>query len=156
MATDERVFASQRDGSAVLQAAAAGVLAGLGFGVLIQFGLERMGAIGAIYTLGTPNVSVGWVAHVVHSALFGALFGLVVDRPAFDALTARVSTSAGLGAAYAAGLWLANIVVAWPLLLSAVGLPGAPAVPFVSLPALAGHLIYGTVTGGVYAVVRRR
>jgi hypothetical protein len=136
-----------RDGSAITRAAVLGVLAGVLFGVLIQFRLERMTAIGAMYTLGDPQLSVGWIAHLVHSALFGAVYGLVVDRELFDGIATRPSTGLLLGGGFGVVLWAVNIVLIWPLWLGAVGLSNAPSVPFLAVLPLVGHLMYGGLTG---------
>ncbi len=154
MATESKVFGQQRDSSAIRAGALAGVLGGVVFGLLVQFGLHRMGTIGAMYTLGEPSVSVGWAAHAVHSVLFGALFGLLVDRPLFDRLAAAPLGAVGLGLGFGATLWAVNIVVLWPLWLNAVSAPDAPGLPFLALLPLVGHLVYGGLTGGLFSLTR--
>lgn len=154
MATETRVFGAQRDSSSIKVGAVAGLVGGLVFGLLVQFGLQRMGTIGAMYTLGEPSASVGWIAHAVHSVLFGAVFGLAVDRPLFDGVASRLAGSVGLGLAYGTLLWAVNIVVLWPLWLNAVSVPDAPALPFLALLPLVGHLVYGGLTGGLFSLTR--
>jgi len=156
MSTTTRFEPQSRDGSAITRAAGLGVLAGVVFGLLIQFRLERMTAIGAMYTLGDPQLSVGRVAHLVHSALFGAVYGLVVDRELFDAVATRPSTGLLLGGGFGVLLWAVNIVVIWPLWLGAVGVPEAPSLPFLAMLPLVGHLVYGGLTGLLYAGFGRR
>lgn len=152
MSTETKVFGESRDSSAIKIGALAGLIGGVVFGLMVQFGLERMGTIGAMYTLGEPSASVGWVAHVVHSVLFGAAFGLVVDRPLFDDVAASIPGSVGLGLAYGTALWAVNIVVLWPLWLNAVSVPDAPALPFLAVLPLVGHLVYGGLTGGLFSL----
>ena len=152
MSTETRVFGDGRDSSAIRLGAAVGLLGGVVFGVMVQFGLERMGTIGAMYTLGEPSVSIGWVAHLVHSVLFGAAFGLLIDRPLFDDAAASLPGGIGVGLAYGGVLWAINIVFLWPLWLNAVSVPGAPAVPFLGLAPLVGHLVYGGLTGGLFSL----
>ncbi len=152
MSTETKVFGESRDSSAIKTGALAGLIGGVVFGLMVQFGLERMGTIGAMYTLGEPSASVGWVAHVVHSVLFGAAFGLAVDRPLFDDVAASSLGAVGLGLAYGTALWAVNIVVLWPLWLNAVSVPNAPALPFLAVLPLVGHLVYGGLTGGLFSL----
>jgi len=151
----ETKLKTERNNSYVLYGALAGVVAGLAFGLLIQFRLERMTAIGAMYTLGDPSLSVGWVAHVAHSAMFGALFGLVVDREPLRTVVRNPLKSAGVGVAFGVTLWAVNIVFLWPLWLNGVGLPGAPEVPFLGVMPLVGHVVYGGLAGAIFSATVR-
>ncbi|MEF8757144.1 MAG: hypothetical protein V5A33_02795 [Halobacteriales archaeon] len=155
MSTRTGFEASTRDSSAITRAAVLGVVAGVVFGVVIQFRLERMTAIGAMYTLGDPQLSVGWLAHLVHSALFGALYGLTVDRKAFDGVADRPTSGLLLGGGYGAALWAVNIVVIWPLWLGAVGVANAPSLPFLAALPLVGHLVYGGLMGLLFGAFDR-
>lgn len=154
MSTEARVFGDGRDSSAIGVGALTGLVGGILFGLMVQFGLERMGTIGALYTLGDPSASVGWIAHGVHSVLFGAAFGLLVDRPLFDGLADSLPGGIGLGVAFGTLLWSVNIVFLWPLWLNAVSVPDAPALPFLALLPLVGHVVYGGVTGGLFVLAR--
>ncbi|WP_135821910.1 hypothetical protein [Halostella litorea] len=153
--TDEVGLRTERSNAYVLYGALAGVVAGLAFGLLIQFRLQRMTAIGAMYTLGEPSLSVGWVAHVVHSALFGALLGLVVDREPLRTAVRNPLKGAGAGVAYGLALWAVNIVFLWPLWLNGVGLSGAPEVPFLGVMPLVGHVVYGGLAGALLSAAVR-
>jgi hypothetical protein len=138
-------------------AAAAGILAGLVFGVLIQFRLERMTAIGAMYTLGEPSLTAGWIAHMFHSALFGAFFGLVADVERTRSLFESALTAAGAGAVYAAGLWAVYIVFVWPLWLNATSFGAQIPFPNLAVMPLVGHLVWGALLGAAFhAVLRAR
>jgi hypothetical protein len=132
------------------------VVAGLVFGVLIQFRLERMTAIGAMYTLGDPSLTVGWIAHLFHSALFGAFFGLLADTGRLREAATNVAPAAGLGAAYAAGLWAVNIVFVWPLWLNATTFGAEIPLPNLAVMPLIGHVIWGVLLGGLTAVALSR
>ena len=139
----------------VSTAAVTGIAAGLGFGLLIQFVLGRMPAIGAMYTLGEPTVTVGWIAHIGHSALFGAIYGLLAMTDLLGDYTDRVSSGLLLGGAYGTALWLVNIGFVWPLWLNSVGFGAGLPVPFLAVLPLVGHLVYGVGLGGLFAAVRR-
>jgi hypothetical protein len=136
----------------LLRAALAGVAAGVVFGLMIQFVLERMTAIGAMYTLGEPSVSVGWVAHMAHSALFGVVFAVVTWwRP----LEERVGSPAGsslAGAGFGFVLWFVNIGFVWPLWLNAVGVEML-SFPYLAPRPLVGHLIWGVLLGAGFWVL---
>lgn len=135
--------------------ALAGLVAGLAFGLLIQFRLQSMTAVGAMYTLGEPSVTAGWVAHVVHSVVFGALFGLVVDREPLDRYVGTYTGGIGLAVGYAVVLWAVNIVFVWPLWLNNVGFGAELPLPNVATMPLVGHVVYGTLLGLVVAVLVR-
>ena len=151
--TDHDATAAYREGRRRYRVAAiAGVAAGLAFGLLIQFGLGRMPAIGALYTLGDPNLSVGWLAHLAHSVAFGAGYGFLVGRRRLATAARDPLTGPVLGLAYGLCLWAVNIVFLWPLWLSAVGLPGAPTAPFLAPLPLVGHLLWGGLLGVLYVV----
>jgi hypothetical protein len=134
---------------------AGGLVAGLAMGAMLQFVLGVMPAVGALYTLGEPSLTVGWVAHLVHSVLFGAVFA-VIGGPALlgdylDGYAAGVVS----GAAFGTALWAVNVVVIWPLWLSAVSLSGGPGFPYLAVQPLVGHLVYGVLLGVVVTVLAR-
>lgn len=138
------------------RAAVVGVLAGVAFGVVMQFVLGRMTAVGAMYTLGDPSLSIGWVAHLGHSALFGAIFGLLADTGAVRERARRLAPAAGLGAAFATALWLVNVVLVWPLWLNSVGFGATVPFPNLAVLPLAGHLVWGVLLGAGTAVALSR
>jgi ABC-type uncharacterized transport system permease subunit len=122
------------------RAAVAGLLAGLAFGAMVQVGLNRMTAIGALYTLGEPSLSVGWLAHLAHSVAFGTLFALVVDVARRHRLADDVLTGPAMGLASGAALCSVNIVFG-SLWLGAVGYSGSPEMPNLAVLPLVGHLV---------------
>ncbi|WP_323677778.1 hypothetical protein [Halorubellus sp. PRR65] len=138
------------------RAALVGVLAGLAFGALVQFQLGRMTAIGAMYTLGDPSLTVGWIAHLFHAALFGAFFGVLVDTGVVREHATRLAPGVALGAAYATALWLVNIGLVWPLWLNAVGFGADLPVPNVAAMPLVGHLVWGVLLGAGTAIALSR
>jgi|AntDeeMetagen681_2_1112603.scaffolds.fasta_scaffold13687_2 hypothetical protein len=136
--------------------AAVGVVAGLVFGVMLQFVLGRMTAIGAMYTLGDPSLTIGWIAHGFHSALFGAFFGLLADTDTFRRATTSLPHGVTLGAVFAAGLWLVNVVVVWPLWLNSTTFGAQIPFPNLAPMPLVGHLVWGVLLGaGTVAVLSR-
>jgi len=161
MATETRSFAHvQNPVDRLSHGVFGGLVAGLAMGVMVQLVLGRMTAIGALYTLGEPSLTVGWVAHLFHSALFGALFAvaggpqlvarLAARSPVGDSLNGNSlgGYPAGLlgGVAFATALWAVNIGFVWPVWLGTVGL-GGPPVPNFAVQPLVGHLVYGALLG---------
>jgi Mg/Co/Ni transporter MgtE len=108
---------------------AGGLVAGVNMGVLLQFVLGVMPAIGALYTLGDPSLTVGWTAHVVHSLLFGALFAVLGGPALLDSSVDGALAGAMSGGLFATGLWAVNVVFVWPIWLNAVALGGGPRAP---------------------------
>jgi hypothetical protein len=156
MATETRSLArAQNPIDRLSHGVAGGLVAGLAMGVMVQLVLGRMTAIGALYTLGEPSLTVGWVAHLFHSALFGALFAvaggprlverLVVRTPIGDTLDGYPAGLLG-GVVLATALWAVNIGFVWPVWLGTVGL-GGPPVPNFAVQPLVGHLVYGALLG---------
>jgi len=156
MATETRSLAQVQNPVDRLQhGVAGGLLAGLAMGLLVQVVLGRMTAIGALYTLGEPSLTVGWLAHLFHSVLFGALFSVAGGPRLVERLAARSSVGdavdgypAGLlaGIVFATALWAVNIGFLWPVWLGTVGL-GGPPVPNFAVQPLVGHLVYGALLG---------
>ncbi|ELZ45318.1 hypothetical protein C464_12560 [Halorubrum coriense DSM 10284] len=135
----------------------AGVAGGLGgalvFGAMMSVltpGVLEM-AIPAMYGVGGPAGAVGWVIHMSHGAVIGVVFAGVANlRPG---LGDSIGSSLGVGAGYGLLVWIALAVIAMPVWLSAVGFAGAPPLPNIGVESLVGHVVYGTVLGGVYAAV---
>lgn len=116
-----------------------------------------MTAIGAMYTLGEPSLTTGWIAHVFHSAIFGAFFGFIAEwRRAANVLENPLG-AAGVGALFAVGLWAVNIVFIWPLWLNAVSFQQTIPMPNLAPMPLVGHVIWGLLLGGIfYGILRAR
>lgn len=135
------------------RALVAGVIGGIVFGIPLQFVIERMAAIGAMYTFGEPSVTVGWVAHIGHSALFGVIFGLLTElEPAHSWMERGIGTAGLVGIVFAVGLYATNIAFFWPTWLHTVGYAPAAAwtVPHTPLQPFLGHVLWGVITGTVF------
>jgi thiol-disulfide isomerase/thioredoxin len=140
--------------------AAAGLLAGVVFGIMMQMmkaptpdgGQIPMMAMVAM-VVRSESLVVGWIYHLVNSAIIGALFGWL--------LGARAEAGSGRGVAWGAlwGLswWVLGGLILMPLLL---GMPAfaalrMPAMQPVAMGSLVGHLMYGGILGFAYARLRR-
>jgi uncharacterized membrane protein YagU involved in acid resistance len=124
-----------------------GVVAGLAGGIVFGALMAMMGMIGMIAMLvGSSSVAVGWLVHLVISAGFGAVLGLV--------LPARLGAGAvlGAGAGYGVVLWVVGPLLLMPAML---GMP-LFMVNTTAMMSLVGHILYGLVAAAVLVGLRRR
>ena len=139
--------------------ASGGLVAGAAMGAVLHFGLGLMPTIGAL--VGVETVLVGWAVHLFNSALFGALFVAVFDRPFFAELRGDVGGCLSLGVVHSA---LLGVLTGGLLLPAAIAIEGATALPVPTLPVpgltasfefgaviAVAHLLYGLVLGRVFA-----
>jgi len=126
-------------------AVVASLLAGGAMGVFNQLAGDSIPVVGALY--GVANPIVGWITHEFHSVVFGmvyaAILTVVPDRYADD-LASRLAVAAG----WSAFLWAFAAGLVMPTWLQLVGIPAA--VPNLTLPSLAGHLVWGLSLGTLY------
>lgn len=136
-----------------------GVVAGLAGGVVMGLMLTMQmtpvitKAIPAMY--GVTGLAAGWVAHLLHSAVLGVAFAFLVDTAGWRGRAQEYVGGVGLGLGYGVVLWVVLAAVVMPIWLSAVGFPGAPALPNFNPMSLVGHAVYGVVLGGLYAALAR-
>lgn len=138
-----------------ISAGIAGIAAGIVFGAMAGLMMpELMGMIGALYGF-EGNAVVGWVAHLVHSVIFGLLYAAAVSLERLQRFAGRVSTGAGLGLAYGVVVWLVAASVVMPVWIGAMtGL--SPSVPDFNVMSLVGHAVYGIVLGAAYPLILAR
>lgn len=139
----------------------AGVVGGLVGGVVMGAIIWIMnpaviaGAIAGLYTLQGSAIA-GWVAHLAHSAILGAIFAGIVSVGALSGYASRAGPSAVMGIVWGFVLWVVAAGLVMPLWLAAVGFPMAPPFPNWTLPgSLLPHLVYGVLLGVLYPVLRR-
>ena len=145
--------------SKVIDGAIAGVAGGVVFGLMMQMmqaptpegGSMPMMAMVAM-VVRSKSIAIGWIYHLFNSAVIGALFALV--------LGGRVRTTAsgaGFGAVWGVVWWVIGGLVLMPVFLGMepfAALKMAPMRP-VAMGSLVGHLVYGVITGVIYARLRR-
>ena len=146
-------------GSRIVAGAAAGLIAGIPFGLMMQMmsgptpdgGQMPMMAMVAM-VVGSTSIAVGWLYHLFNSIVIGALFAWV-----FGPRVGSIGSGLGWGAAWGLVWWVAGALVLMPL---ALGMPAfapvtmAPMRP-VAMGSLMGHLVYGLVLGAGYSLVLR-
>ena len=134
--------------SAGIAGLAAGVVFGVIAGVLMP---EMMGMVGALYGFEGSAV-VGWIAHLVHSVIFGLIYAAIVSLEQFRTYAGRVSTGAGSGLVYGAVVWLVAAAIVMPLWIGAMT-PATPPVPDFNVLSLIGHAVYGIILGAAYPLI---
>jgi uncharacterized membrane protein YagU involved in acid resistance len=96
--------------------------------------------------VGSSSAAVGFLMHLVISAVIGAGFGIVFGRA-----VESTPRAVGTGAVYGMIWWILGPLTLMPLMLgmgfgsqwNGAGLANA-------MPSLMGHVIYGVITGFVY------
>ncbi|MFI7577758.1 hypothetical protein [Micromonospora sp. NPDC049497] len=128
----------------------AGVAGGLAGGVVFGVMMQAWGMLPMVAMLvGSESVAVGWLVHLANSALFGALFAVLLGRWALI-----LPTALGVGLAYGLAWWVLGALLIMPAWL------GMNEMIFqlntVAWRSLAGHLAFGLILGLVYAMAGTR
>lgn len=136
--------------------------AGAGFVAAVAMGLAFAALDPALLQEFVPglygfegSLVVGWIAHLVHGILFGLGFAIVMDDPSLVQVSDHVWTSTVAGVVFGLVLAVVGMGVLMPMWSRAIGLSLSLAVPYVTLPLLVGHLVFGTVLGAVFPFVDR-
>src|SRR6266446_6114172 len=144
-----------RSGSGVV----AGLIAGLVFGMMMQMmnaptpeGGQMPMMVMVAMVVGSKSLAVGWLYHLFNSAVIGAIFGWL-----FGNRVMSIGGGSTWGALYGIAWWILGGQVLMPL---ALGMPPfaavmMPAMRMVAVGSLVGHLIYGLILGGTFAVFAR-
>lgn len=134
--------------------ALAGLVATIFMGIAIAVTGQRalQGAIAGLYGQ-QGNLIVGWVAHLFHGTLFGALFALVLSDPGLYHLTDWRWKTLLAGIVYGLVLAVAGAGVVMPIWLQVLGYPSPLSFPFVTTATLLWHLVYGTILGALFPFV---
>jgi signal transduction histidine kinase len=132
-------------------ATAAALVAGTAMGLVLQSLFGSITVIGSLY--GTGSAAVAWLTHQFHSVVFGVAFAAAVWRRSLGPDRLSVARCAGVGVAYGAVIWFVASGFVMPLWLRAVGVP-AP-VPSLGPINLFGHVVWGAILGGLYALLAR-
>ncbi len=136
--------------SSVQQRVINGVLGGLAGGLVFGMLMGMMGMLPMVAMLvKSESALVGFGVHMLISALIGAGFGVAVGD--------RVRTLAhglALGAGYGLVWWVLGPLLLMPLLLGMAPQFGSAFEPML-LKSLMGHMLFGIISGGVYAWLQR-
>jgi hypothetical protein len=146
-------------GSEVNNGIVSGLVGGVIFGIMMQMmsaptpegGQMPMMAMVA-KVVRSDSMAVGWLYHLFNSAVIGAIFGWRLGSRSH-----RFGAAVGWGAAYGFVWWILGGLILMPLLLGMplfAPLQMAPMRP-VAMGSLVGHLIYGVILGGGFAMLGR-
>ncbi len=138
----------------------AGLSAGVVFGAMMQMmtaptpqgGQMPMMAMVAM-VVGSSSLIVGWIYHLFNSVVIGAIFGwLIGDR------AVSVGSGLGWGVMYGIGWWILGAQILMPVALgmSPFASMMMPSMRMVAMGSLIGHMIYGLILGGLFAVFSAR
>ncbi|OYR47361.1 histidine kinase [Halorubrum sp. Ea8] len=122
-----------------------GLAAGVAMGAFFQATTGTLPVIGALY--GASVSSVGWVAHLFHSAVFATVFTVVRSEIPGRLLGESVGASVAAGVAYGLFLWFVLAGVVMSLWLNAVGV--ATPLPNLGQASFVGHLLWGGLVGAL-------
>lgn len=130
-----------------------GVYGGLAGGVVFGAMMGMMGMLPMIGKMvGSPHALVGFLVHMVNSAIIGAGFAVVFGRVA-DGVGAGLFS----GLLYGSVWWFLGPLTLMPLFLGmGLGVNWNATAAVAMLPSLAGHLMYGAILGTVFAWSRER
>ena len=135
----------------------AGLVGGVVFGIMMQMmsaptpdgGQMPMMAMVA-KVVRAESMVVGWIYHLFNSAVIGAIFGWLLGSRSH-----HVGAGLGWGATYGFIWWILGGLVLMPVFLGMA--PFAPLMmePMrpVAMGSLIGHLIYGVILGGGFAIL---
>lgn len=150
--TDRTVAGSDASGIAsgtLWRTLGIGLAAGVVMGVFFQTTTGTLPVIGALY--GASVSSVGWIAHLFHSAVFATVFTVARSELLGSFLGDSVGATVTVGIAYGLFLWFVMAGVVMSLWLNAVGI-GTP-LPNLDSASLVGHLLWGGLVGMLSATL---
>lgn len=130
---------------------ASGVAAGLGGGVAMGAVLAAvepaflLEMVPSLYDL--QGGIAGWVAHFVHSALFGGIFALLTAKSPLRRFVSGIGRSTAFGVGWGLLLWVFAAGVVMPVWLDLTFFQETPLVPYLRPWILVAHLTYGASVG---------
>jgi hypothetical protein len=130
----------------IIAGALAGIAGGIAFGLMMQLMMPQMiGMIGSL--VGVP--ALGWVVHLVISAIIGAGFGLALAN-----FVTGWGSALGLGLAYGFVWWILGPLLIMPIMMG-LGPQFGSAFEQGNIMSLVGHLVFGAVTGTAFKAIAR-
>jgi uncharacterized membrane protein YagU involved in acid resistance len=135
----------------------AGLAGGVVFGIMMQMmnaptpeggQMPMMGMVAKVVR--SDSMAVGWIYHLFNSAVIGAIFGWLLGSRSH-----HYGAGLGWGAVYGFVWWILGGLILMPLFL---GMPAFGPLMMemmrpVAMGSLIGHLIYGLILGGGFAML---
>jgi hypothetical protein len=137
----------------------AGLVGGVVFGIMMQMmsaptpeGGQMPMMLMVAKVVRSDSIAVGWLYHLFNSAVIGAIFGWLLGSR-----SRRFGDGLGWGAAYGFGWWILGGLILMPLFLGMAPFASIQMAPMrpVAMGSLVGHLIYGIILGGGFAMLKR-
>jgi hypothetical protein len=123
-----------------------GIVGGIAGGIVFGMLMGMMGMFPVIASMaGSDSPFVGFAIHMLISAFIGATFGVI-----FGPVSRTFQMGLVWGLAYGAVWWVLGPLMIMPTMMG-MGLQFGAAFTLPNLMSLMGHLIYGAVTGLVFA-----
>ena len=127
-----------------MKGAISGIIGGIFFGVMMQLmGLMPMIAM----LVGSDNVVIGWIVHLITSAIFGLAFGIgMLDLGSESSIQRNIIIAIILGIIF----WVLGPLILMPLILDLVN--GGPIMGYFAVGeadiqmSLLGHLMWSVIS----------
>jgi len=130
---------------------AGGAIGGLAGGVVFGLMMGMMGMLPMVAMLVmSENAIVGFLVHMVISAIIGVSFGILFGGRALD-----VPSGALWGGIYGAAWWILGPLLIMPIMMG-MGPQFGMALSMPMMMSLVGHLLFGVVAGVAFASTARR
>jgi uncharacterized membrane protein YagU involved in acid resistance len=138
-------------GATSLRVVGWGAAASLVGGLLFSLVMVATGALPRVAALvGGVSPQLGFVVHLLISALIGMSYGLLFQHEA-----PTVGAGIAWGLLYGLIWWFIGPLTLFPILLGG-GFTWTTAAAGTALPSLIGHLLYGAATAAVFMLLERR
>lgn len=158
---DERLW--KLEAKAIGVGAAGGIIAGVGMGLILQFGTELLPVFGAF--AGETSLLRGWLVHLIISILYGVFFTIIVAYPPVQGFMESFDVTEYMLAGVTYAVMIAAVTIAiLPFIFELPWVTSASQPPFPRIPgpgiedlvpgAIFGiaHMVYGAILGFVYAL----
>ncbi len=136
----------------------AGLIAGVVFGIMMTVmhaptpdggSMPMMAMVAQVVK--SQSLAVGWLYHLINSAVIGALFGWTLGSK-----IGGVGSTAGWGAGYGFLSWILGGLILMPMFL---GMPAfaplqMPMMRPVAFASMMGHVIFGLLLGAAFVRLR--
>ena len=129
-----------------------GIFGGLAGGLVFGAMMGMMGMLPMVGKLvGQPSAGIGFIVHLVNSAIIGAGFAFVLGR-----LVTSIGSGLRYGLLYGGAWWILGPLTLMPLFLGmGLGVNWNLTAAVNMLPSMMGHLTYGAILGLSYAALTR-
>jgi sterol desaturase/sphingolipid hydroxylase (fatty acid hydroxylase superfamily) len=102
------------------------------------------------------SLIAGWAAHLLHGTLFGVVFSAVLADPGLLRVSEWLWKTLVAGVVFGLVLAVVGAGVVLPIWLGVAGVEVGATVPFVTVPSLLWHAVYGVVLGVGFHVLDGR